>query len=139
MADINYSPEDIANTRFNISPMAVASLSANIAFNAPRYPMYHRWSDYVAEKLDEVHLPLLRDFHRGTSCTPEFLSPVLPPQRRSFEDELNHIADMSEGLIESEIDWMQGHAPPEASLKVYERRPRITREDLLVELGIYSR
>lgn len=137
MAKINYAPEDIANTRFNISPMSIATLSANIAFNAHRYPMYRRWSDYVAETLGEVHLPLLCDFHRGTSCTPEFLSPVLPPESRSFEDELNHVAAMSEDLIESEIAWIQDHSAPEASLKAYAQRPRSTREELLVELAFY--
>jgi len=137
MADIHYSPEDIVNTRFNISPMAVATFSANIAFNAPRHPMYSRWSDYVAETLRDLPLPILQDFHQGTSCTPEFLSPVLPPQTRSFEDELNHVATMSEDLIESEIDWIAGHAPPEASLKVYQKRPLMMREDLIVELSIY--
>ena len=139
MADINYTVDDLVNTRFVISPMSTATYSANIAFNAPDYPLYSKWSQYVAEKLDGIALPTLNDFHHGTSCIPEFLNPFPTQASRTFEEELQLVATMTEDHIEAELVDLADHYPPFIPLAQYTRNPRALRNQLVDEMHIYWR
>ena len=137
MTDINFTSDDLIQTRFVISPMSIASLSANVAFNARHYPLFARWSQYVAETLEDVELPVLRDFHIGTVCIPEFLGPLPVQVSRSFDEELQIVATMAEDHIQEEIDWLTRHKPHEPSLARYQKKPKALRETLVDELSLY--
>lgn len=136
--EIRYTSNDLVKTRFRISPLSVASMSAKVFYNSQHYPQYSSWTRYVHEALDGMELPVLSDFHRGAvTCNSDLLEPFPVHEAPSIQDELQQVATLSEGIVEDSIDFQLTMDPPEADLRKYKKHPRLLRERVVDELELY--
>ena len=101
--------EDLADTRFAISPLAETVCSLWALADPKRYPLHGPWLAAAADAADTVDRRLLRALVGGTFALPDFLTPR--PQRFTpkFAEELAHVAKTDPAVVRR--DLIATHAP----------------------------
>src|SRR3954447_6553712 len=145
MVRIELGVEDLANTRFGISPLAEAVASLRALVDPSRHTLHLPWVRSVRARLDARDSVLLtslvgpsripRDFRGSPSrALPDFLTPRPTRFIEQFEEELAAVRSTPNAIVRR--DLLATHAPdrvPDA-LRSATRRDRRTTVRLLSEI-----
>ncbi|MCF3129642.1 ArsR/SmtB family transcription factor [Streptomyces olivochromogenes] len=109
MIGFRLGAEDLADTRFAISPLSEVMGSLR-ALRAPAlYPLHARWRARVLGTLDPADLPLLSALVGDTLALPDFLTPRPTDFAPAFEDELAAVRATPVEVVRR--DLLAAHAP----------------------------
>jgi hypothetical protein len=111
--------EDLADTRFAISPVGEASLSIWALRDPGRYALHLPWLRSIIRKLDPSDTRLLLSLVGQDFALPDFITPLRPTFAATFEEELATVRATPPEIVRR--DLQATHAPhplPDALLVV---------------------
>ncbi|MFI6320529.1 DUF5937 family protein [Nonomuraea sp. NPDC050556] len=126
MLELTFTAQDIANTRFAISPLGEVVASARVVKDPAAHPLLRPWADEVARRLADVDWRLLSDLVpvptvaiAGFTCTPPSTSlPDLELElatMRSVADTVRREMDVVGGPRTKRLDAL--YADPDKGLE----------------------
>ena len=135
-AELAFSADDLARTRFAVSPMWEACTSFKVLVARPAHPVHQPWIADVRPRLAAAGLDrgwLAELIHPGT-YVPDFLNPAPGGPAPDLDEELNRIVATPGEQVRADLDRLaakQGRLGPRAgSLRARPSRylPRLTEE-----------
>jgi Bacterial regulatory protein, arsR family len=109
MISYELTVEDLADTRFAISPVGEASLSLWALRDPGRYALHLPWLRTVAGKLDPSDTRLLLSLVGPSFALPDFITPLRPSFASTFEEELATVRATPPDIVRR--DLKATHAP----------------------------
>jgi DNA-binding transcriptional ArsR family regulator len=119
MISYELTVEDLADTRFAISPVGEASLSIWALRDPGRYALHLPWLRSIIRKLDPSDTSLLLSLVGQDFALPDFITPLRPTFAATFEEELATVRATPPEIVRR--DLKATHAPhplPDALLVV---------------------
>ena len=115
MISFELGVEDLADTRFALSPLHETVLSLRVLRDPGLYALHLPWRRSVLDQLTGLDTALLMALQGDNRALPDFLTPRPPSFAPAFEDELAAVRLAPPGLVRR--DLLDVHAPgpvPEA-------------------------
>ena len=109
MISYELSVEDLADTRFAISPVGEASLSLWALRDPGRYALHLPWLRSIAGQLDPSDTRLLLSLVGPDFALPDFITPLRPTFAPSFEEDLATVRATPPDVVRR--DLKATHAP----------------------------
>ena len=109
MITFELSVEDLADTRFALSPLHETVLSLRVLRDPGLYALHLPWRRPVLGQLARLDTALLMALEGRTRALPDFLTPRPPSFAPVFEDELAAVRATPAGLVRR--DLAAAHAP----------------------------
>jgi hypothetical protein len=109
MISYELTVEDLADTRFAISPVGEASLSLWALRDPGRYALHLPWLRSIAGKLDPSDTRLLLALVGENFALPDFITPLRPTFAPTFEEELATVRATAPDVVRR--DLKATHAP----------------------------
>ncbi|QPP05343.1 winged helix-turn-helix transcriptional regulator [Streptomyces bathyalis] len=109
MISFQLDVEDLADTRFAISPLQEALFSVWTLRDPGRYPLHLPWRRSVLSQLDTVDRRLLLSLVGETRALPDFLTPRPTTSARSIEEQLAGVRGTPPDIVCR--DMVATHAP----------------------------
>jgi DNA-binding transcriptional ArsR family regulator len=115
MISFELGVEDLADTRFALSPLHETVLSLRVLRDPGLYALHLPWRRSVLDQLTGLDTALLMALQGDNRALPDFLTPRPPSFAPAFDDELAAVRRAPPGLVRR--DLLDVHAPgpvPEA-------------------------
>lgn len=113
MIELRLTVEDVAQTRFAVSPLLEAVMSFRALREPARHALHLPWVRRARAALVGVDLDLLAALVPGPGYLPDFLSPPPTTPLPELADELAAVAAVPPDRVRTEVGWVyEGRAVP---------------------------
>lgn len=122
MLELTFTPQDLAYTRFSVSPLWEVVASVQVLKGPGQHPVHHRWAEQVRPRLAGLDWRLLSDLIPVPShVLPGFLAPPQPTLVPDLDTELAAMRAVPAAQVRASLDGMPQPRP--ASLAVLDDDP----------------
>jgi DNA-binding transcriptional ArsR family regulator len=118
-SELAFSADDLALTRFSVSPMWQVVTSFRLLATQARHPVHHAWADQVRPRITAAGLASgwLADLVQPAGYIPDFLTPLPRGLSSSLESELTLVRATPAGHVCADLDRLDGDSARRRALR----------------------